>query len=429
MKRGLERWYRYKEVFSGALSAEEAKGEQANPVQLAFLKIVVDHVDRIIGCVESGKPLASIWYGNAPEIFAALGIDWYCPVDMVLASQAFTSDLAEVHTSSTPDDSCGLIQLAAQAVEKGYVPTPNSIIAMLEPCDAQTSVHDAWLSVDAWSDIPTFALDYPYGSTQGDFKYFADELGRMIAFLEDLYGVKMDWDRLREVCETSNQMYAAWSDLNDLLCAVPCPLPPMISAELGWNVTQHLLPPGSPDAINLFNLLSAGARQAVEAGIGAVPHEQVRILWADLDGTWAASMLAPWLAEKYGAVIVQTFQGHTPYLPIDTSSPESMLLGVGRRSISEVPMIRQARGSVGVFIEDIKSMVNDYTIDMVFFPGHKGHKDQSANIGFLRETCHDIEVPLFAFTCDLFDPTWVPIDQLKRSIDEFFETQEIRPLG
>ena len=106
-----------------------------------------------------------------------------------------------------------------------------------------------------------------------------------------------------------------------------------------------------------------------------------------------------------------------------------MLFGLARKSINEVPMIRQARGTVDTFLFDVKKMCTDYQIDCVFFPNHKGHKDQGGNIGYLRQLCREMDMPLLTFASDIFDPTYLPIDELKRIIANFFETQGWEPIS
>jgi len=84
-------------------------------------------------------------------------------------------------------------------------------------------------------------------------------------------------------------------------------------------------------------------------------------------------------------------------------------------------MIRQARGYADVMVSDITRIVKDYKIDCVFFPGHMGHKDQSASVHIIKETCRSLKVPLFAFTSSNFDPRYTPMDVLKTKVSEFFE--------
>lgn len=60
--------------------------------------------------------------------------------------------------------------------------------------------------------------------------------------------------------------------------------------------------PGDPEVTEFFKNMAETAADMVEKGIGAVENEQVRILWADLNGSWAEAELGPWLEETYEAV-------------------------------------------------------------------------------------------------------------------------------
>lgn len=430
MKPGLERFYAYRDVFAGGIAQLEAAPEldDLSVLQLDFFKLALKHAERMIHAIENDEPIVSEWYGNACEIYAAMDLTHFCPVDLIIATQPFFDTVERMHEGDTPHDSCGLIELAVDGVRRGIVPTPTVITGMLEPCDAQSLMHEAWETVEGWENIPTISLDPPYGYGDEDIQYFADQLKREVAFLEEHTGHTMDWDELRRVCEETNKMNAAWDDLNHCLMQKPCPLHSLQAAEWGWSAALHINWPGDPEATAFFENMASTAAARVEQGIGAIPKEQIRILWADLNGSWAQNAIGPWLEETYGAVMVNSFAGRTPYTPIDTSTPESMLFGLARKGINEVPMIRQARGTVDIFLQDVADMCRDYQVDCVFFPNHKGHKDQGGNIGYLRELCREMEMPLLSFTSDIFDPTFLPFDQLQRIIATFFETQGWKPL-
>ncbi len=422
-KRGLQRFCQYRDAKKALISQFEQSSEP-DLLLIKFFRLMLADDERIIDCIENDKPLLSSWYGNAIEIYAAMGVQSYCPVDNILHAGPTPEDLAGMDGTPIPSDMCGLIKIGAYAVEAGLVPVPTAIIAMLEPCDAQSALHEAWLNTEGWEGIPTFALDPAYGSGVYDYAYFAGELRRMIAFLEDHVGRKLDYDRLREVIEVTNEQYAAWADYNELRRAVPCPHGSSFgTSDMGWGLTQHIWA-GQPETLEVFNMLTADAEQKVRARIAGVPNERIRILWADLVPFWHGP-LAAWLAEEWGANVVMDFQGYTPYEYIDTSTEESMLVGLAKRCLAEVPMIRQARGSVDAMIEDITRISKDYKCDCVIFPGHVGHKDQSASIGFLREACREIKVPLLILTVDNFDPRYTTIEVLKRQISEFFEAHQL----
>ena len=140
---------------------------------------------------------------------------------------------------------------------------------------------------------------------------------------------------------------------------------------------------------------------------------------ADLNPLWG-DKLGAWLAKEWNATVVQTFQGATPYTEFDTSSEEAMLFGLARRNIAEVPMIRQGRGWVDVFEEDVTSLINDYNINAVVFPGHMGHKDQSGTGVFLKRICRDLDVPCITLTTSLFDERYTSLDKVQNDLSNFF---------
>ena len=426
-----ERMYQYREVFSGGVAQLDAVPGLSGLLKLTRdnFALALKHVNLLIDTVEHDEPLVSEWYGNSTEIYAAMGLTHFCPVDPIIPTRPFFDTIERMHEGDTPSDSCALIQLAVWGARAGIIPTPTVITGMLEPCDAQSLMHEAWETVPGWENIPTISLDPPYGYGDEDIQYFADQLKREIAFLEEHTGHTMDWDELRRICEETNKINAYWDDVNHCLMQKPCPFHSLQAAEWGWTQALHVNWPGDPEVTEFFRYMAETAADMVEKGIGACKEERVRILWADLNGSWAESELGPWLEETYGAIMVNSFAGRTPYSVIDTSTPETMLFGLARKGINEVPMIRQARGTVDTFLSDVREMCRDYQIDCVFFPNHKGHKDQGGNIGYLRQLCREMDIPLLTFASDIFDPTYLPIDELKRIIANFFETQGWEPLS
>lgn len=99
-----------------------------------------------------------------------------------------------------------------------------------------------------------------------------------------------------------------------------------------------------------------------------------------------------------------------------------MLKGLARRSIAEVPMIRQGRGWVDVLVEDMNKSIEDFNVDAVLFSGHMGHKDQSGVNQFMKKVCRDKKVPLLTLTTSLFDERYTPMDKVKNDISNFLST-------
>ncbi len=99
--RGLPRWYTYRRRFETFVDLM-TDGPEPNPLMARFFAIVLGQVDAVIAADEKGAPLVSSWHGSAMEIAAAMGVDVYCPVDLLLANQPFTDDLERGHEVASP---------------------------------------------------------------------------------------------------------------------------------------------------------------------------------------------------------------------------------------------------------------------------------------------------------------------------------------
>ena len=83
-------------------------------------------------------------------------------------------------------------------------------------------------------------------------------------------------------------------------------------------------------------------------------------------------------------------------------------------------MIRQGRGWVDVFVDDVTKGVQDYNANCVIFPGYMGHKDQSGIAKMLKNVCRDLDVPLLSMTTDLYDIRYTSMEKIQNDISNFF---------
>ena len=299
------------------------------------------------------------------------------------------------------------------------MPIPTVSVAMLTPCDGLPVFHGVIQQHKDWRHIPMLGADPTYWRDERSIEYYAEELKRMVSFLEENTGHKMDLDRLRETIEESNKQYALWAEFNELRRVVPCPSASFQGTGI-FGVAQSMLV-GKPSGTEWIRNLLAESEQRVREGKGWLENEKIRLLWFDLRPTWAGE-LAPWLEQEWNTNVVMDMFSYCPYTQIDTSSEDSIYKGLAKRYLSDTPMIRQARGLAENFEVDIVRAVKDYSIDCFVLPGHMGHKDASASIGMMREICRDIGVPFLHIGLDLFDPRYTTMDSIKNTMSQFFTT-------
>ena len=421
---GTERAQEYVDRLTAIVGQmKSAPAEAQNPVIIALFEMFIDWNKQKIEAVRNGSPLVCTWYGNIHEVYAGMGILAYNPVVDLMMHLGFTDYADAKKCDSFPLDQniCSLVRYAVYAVHNRLLPRPKAFISMSEPCDGQLMLHQAFHQSDFFKDIPYFQIDPTYGHEDSDFEYVAEQIYDMIAFLEKHTGAKYVFEDMAKVVEESNKQYRVLKELGDCMKQTPAPLPSFVVPEVCWPLTQHL-PAGDPKATHIMEMLLGAAKMNLQNHVAAVPNEQIRVLWPDLDPLWNGP-ISEWMAKEWGAVVVNSFQGYADqYHMVDTSDEHKMFFGLARRATAEVPMIRQGRGWVDVFVEDVTNMISSFNCNAVIASGHMGHKDVAGQGAFLKKVCKDMDVPVLSLTSSLFDERYLPFDRMKNDIDNFFST-------
>ncbi len=419
--RGLERTLEEIQNYGAILKLLQEHPDEMSHLHIPLVQDRLETARKTLECVEQGKPFVATWFTNAPEICTAMDLHWYCQVAAAFVSAVesphMTEDLEGIDQLPVPADCCTLLRLGLYYIDAGILPIPTAVVALLEPCDGVTSLHEAIRCHKDWRDVPMFAPDPPYFGDERSVDYFANELREMVVFLEEHTGHKLEMDRLREVVEESNRQYELWLEYSELRRSTPCPH----GLTLGmapFAVTQNNLC-GKPHATAWFRDLLADAERRIRENKPEVANQKIRLLWNDIHPVWF-NELTPWLEQEWGANVIQSMFTYCPYTLVDTSSEESIWKGLAKRNLLDTPMIRQARGTVEVFLYDIRRIVKDFAIDCVIWPGHMGHKDSAASVSVMRDTCREIGVPFLHIGLDQFDRRYTPVEEVKNRIAEFF---------
>jgi benzoyl-CoA reductase/2-hydroxyglutaryl-CoA dehydratase subunit BcrC/BadD/HgdB len=419
----LERLKGDKALLQGLVDMLGMDPSEEADINRFVLKTVMDKYDEIMNCAENDIPFMAAYFANCPEIFTAMDVPWWIFLQtpfLGVSSPFLASDTDETEKMGLATEFCTVLRLAMFYVAKDLTPKPAGLIALLHPCDGTVIIHQAIAKSKAWHDVPVFGADSPYWEDERTYKYYAEETKRMVDFVTQCTGKKLDIDRLREVCKISNQIYQLWADYNELRKAVPCPHDWTIGPPQCFALACYYYP-GKIEAVDWFKKVVANAEKRVKAKQGMAAGERIRVLWFDILPILWQFDISPWLEQEWGVNIVMNMFGYTPYEPIDTKNEYTMFRDLAKRSLTQVPMIRQARGVADNFLADIERIVKDYKIDCVIWPGHMGHKDGNASIGMMREKCREIGVPFLSIGLDLFDKRYTAIDVVKDRISKFFQ--------
>jgi benzoyl-CoA reductase/2-hydroxyglutaryl-CoA dehydratase subunit BcrC/BadD/HgdB len=400
-----------------SLEQKEDLSELEKAFTLPMAKHTEQHRERLYQAALGQEPLVATYYPCGPEIMAAMDLSNYCLLATALMFGGSGEDIDKCEEMGLGTDVCTAIRLGIHSVEHEISPIPHAMIALLHPCDGTLMMHQVIQTNEKWRDVPIFGADPPYMESERSVEYYAQELRRMVHFLEEHTGKKLDMDRLREVVEENNVQYELWMEHNELKRAIPCPHAGSLGAQM-FGIAQGGSLCGNPLGTTIMRKTIADAERRVREGVGVIEKERIRLLWFDIRPVGLE--IAPWLEEEWGAVIVMDMFGYCPYTLIDTSSEETMFKGMAKRYLYDSPMIRQARGIADNFAGDIRRIVKEFSIDCVIWPGHMGHKDSAASVGIMREVCREIEVPFLHIGMDLFDERYTTLDALKNKVSTFF---------
>ena len=368
------------------------------------------------------RPDRLIWHEDMvpPEIFFAMDLQPYMIEMMGIVLPMMDPDLAEMYIDESenagiPPDVCTLPRLGMGMALAGHLPHPLAIVASNSPCDGGMASYSVLQQI---SGAPTFRLDLPYRyDEESAIDYYVGELKEMIAFLEEHTPGRLDWDRLKEVCEERNRAMVHELDLWDMLRSKPAP----IGSDVVFlsNLIFFQVVPGTPTATKAYAQLVEYARQAREQS-GPESNEKYRVLlWNP--PTLVYPELFGWAEREFGATMVMDMLSFHRNPFVDTSSRESMLRGLARIFMAG-PMARHTRGPVEIFFDDMFTICEQFSIDTIWMAAHLACKNTQALLGMMREKCRERGIPLLAIDYDLADSRVVSPEGIKEQVATFVET-------
>ncbi len=368
---------------------------------------------------DRGQPVIWMSAGTIPELFYAMDIFPVSPegISSLLAgSREGLMKYLDYAQRYVPDHICGVNKGMIGAAMAGDLPLPDAIVHAAHPCDSGLASFD---TIAEYLDVPHFCIDTPYTQNERSYKYMAGELKKVVSFLEEHTGRKLDEDRLREVVEYSNEALRYLAKINELRKNVPCPL-----SSLHLMVTGSLCVSmsGTPGLVEFYKKQYEIGKAAVEENRGPIPEEKIRL----------ASLFTPvlfdtgifrWMEREFGAMVVKdglsNFSANTIE---DVSDTESIFLGLAER-LTYTPMGHMANGPYEIYSDMAINICRDYKADAAIFSGNFACKHAWATIKLVKDNIQDeLGIPIFIFDIDFVDPRMKSSDTIKAQLQDFITT-------
>jgi benzoyl-CoA reductase subunit B len=331
-------------------------------------------------------------------------------------------DAAE--NNGLPSDTCGLPRFTTGVALLNEVPQGKCILASNLPCDGGYASYET--IQQSVGGVPIYRLNVPYDFRNDEsIHIFVDDLKGMIKFLEENTDGKMDWDKLRKICNNYNEIVECELERWEL---AKLDNPPLTNDAIWfphyWNFN---VASGSDECTNHYKKLLRLAQKAYKKGIPSFPNMKYRtVMWNPAPSGYGH--MWNWLERCWGIGTVMDLETYGAIQPIDTSTPDTMLEGLGKRYMWAT-MSKHTRGPAKNMIEDLMIVIEDYKPDFVIYPAHVGCKNSMALESTMREKCKELDIPFCIFRYELLDNRVNSRQSIRDQVSKFMtEVMHAEPL-
>ncbi|NHI94313.1 MAG: 2-hydroxyacyl-CoA dehydratase [Candidatus Lokiarchaeota archaeon] len=400
---------------------------------IGFLDVMVDYMNNLYNAEKNGTPIAMYNFCVPPELFYAGNLYPLCqevgsvalaiantPLHMKYIDKAEESGLAR--------EQCNAQKIWIGATLQEATPKPNMIVYASQPCDSTNILYQVMKN---YYKVPTFTFDIPYWHYDEKNEYYdertlpycANQLKKMIKFIEKNGNTEITFENLKKTVENSNKAREYTLEFLELLKHKPNPAPSMIPFTLYMTLMTSAGLSGN--TIEYAKWCRDDAKEKIKNGTGAIhemsrgkKEEKYRCFWVYIP-IFFDPMLFSWMETKFQVSTVMDMMGYQMAQPIDTSSEESMLTDMSK-TILEMPMARQSRGPMEYYLDDVVRIVKEYQVDFCIWGGHLGCKHSWAIASLMKKIVQEeTGVPMLVFEVDTMDSRIIKSKEIKKKIKEF----------
>jgi len=166
--------------------------------------------------------------------------------------------------------------------------------------------------------------------------------------------------------------------------------------------------------------LALECKERIERGEAAVEDgELIRGIWYQ-DPIWFDLSFYDWMeSELKMSIPMDLFGYYAPEGLIDTSTPDTMIEGLAKKLVRLMPMSRQFKGPIEMYIDDYLRLCREYKGDCGIFAGHIACKHAWGGLGLFKEASREEGVPLLVFEYDMFDPRVTSVEAIQEEFSRF----------
>jgi len=312
-------------------------------------------------------------------------------------------ELAESKGYST--DSCSYHRTIIGAAMDGLMPEPEVLIGASIPCNGGVK---ALKRIGEIFNKEVFILNIPIEVTPDSVDYLVKQYEKMIEYIEEETGRKLDNNKLKQSIKYNNQSREYLVEIEELCKHVPSP---SNSNDLK-NFIIFVLLSGMKEGVEVAKAFRDEFQYRIDNGISGLPEEKHRLLWIQNRIQFKTDLIEA-IEENYGANIVIDELNHVWWDPLDENDP---LRSLANRMITH-PIV----GPVERRLKTLVHLAQEYKIDGAINPAHWGCRQSGGARVLFKDALQKVGVPLIHLDVDCVDERNYSHGQILTRLEAFME--------
>ena len=373
---------------------------------------------------EQGRKTAWCTSVGPAELLRAMGFNVYFPENhgAMLGATRMASDLIPVaNARGFSPDICSYLTSDVGSYLKNETPLQKMGLAGVPKADVLVFNTNQCRDVKDWFmfyarewGVPCVGIHSPRAVGELTGPMIADiaaQTEALVPTLEQVAGVKLDIDRLREVIGLSRKCSLLWKAVLETAANVPAPLTFFDGTiQMGPAVVLR----GAQDAVDYYELLLAELKQRIVDGVAAVEGERFRIYWEGMPIWGKLRDLSTQFVELGAAVVASTYCNSWVYEDLDPADP----FGGMARAYSSIFICRGDAEKEAY----IRRMAEQFKIDGLLYHDAKTCPNNSNNrYGMPQRIQEALRLPYLIVNGDLNDLRLYSEEQTRTNIEAFVE--------
>ncbi len=406
--------------------AKTGKSNKRLNAAKALNAVVTEYYLECARAKAEGKPVG--WMppmNGAIEIFYAMDLQPVFPENWSPVCAAFGLTPANFEVSENMGysrDLCGYLRNIVGYVN-GPIDAPDALLGglpapdiLLTPGGGCVPVMKIFHALERrFPEAAVFSADLPQVAVADirdhHIAYAVSEIERLIAFLTETTGHRLDAKRLQETVALSDRACALWDEIMSYRRCIPVPFS---AAEIGIMfvmVTRQ----GTRVAVDFLTRVRDEVRQRAAAAEGVIPEERVRLFWDNIP-LWYHMGVFNYFERMNAVVVAETYSAAWS-LRLD---PDRPIESLARKSLMSYPLVSCV--STQKRKEMVLKACRDYAIDGVVF--HRNRSCLPISLGQMdirRALQEQLGIPSVIIDADHMDERHFSRAQFETRVDAFME--------